>query len=71
VCVSFNYFALVLSLCCSTGVRCGTLGSESTMDTVDMVYGNRINCGILLEEFCVVCDEDRIDYLVGFYSKSK
>ncbi len=38
VCVSFNYFALVLSLCCSTGVAasatgvlCGALGSESTL----------------------------------------
>ncbi len=29
-----------------------------------------IHCGRLLEEISVVCDEDRIDYLVIFYSKS-
>ncbi len=29
-----------------------------------------IHCGRLLEEIWVVCDEDRIDYLVNFYSKS-
>ncbi len=26
-----NYFALVLSLCCSTGVRVGAFRSESTL----------------------------------------
>ena len=33
VCVSLscNYLALVVSLCCSTGVRCGAFGSEYTM----------------------------------------
>jgi len=38
VCVSSNHFALVLSLCCSTGVRGGALGSESTMYTVVVDY---------------------------------
>ena len=32
--------ALVLSLCCSTGVRVGTFGSESTLYMVYFIYGN-------------------------------
>ena len=40
VCVSINYFALVLSLCCSTGVRVGAFGSESSMYMVYFIYGN-------------------------------
>jgi hypothetical protein len=70
-----NYFALVLSLCCSTGVRVGAFGSESTLYMVYFIYGNG-NIGgwnplwRLLEEIWVVCDEDWIDYLVNFYSKS-
>ena len=35
-----NYFALVLSLCCSTGVRVGAFGSESTLYMVYFIYGN-------------------------------
>ncbi len=40
VCVSFTYFALVLSLCCWTGVRYGALGSEFTMYTVNIIHCN-------------------------------
>ena len=37
----FNYFALVLSLCCSTGVGVGVFGqSESTLYMVYFIYGN-------------------------------
>ncbi len=37
----FNYFALVLSLCCSTGVGVGVFGqSESTLYMVHFIYGN-------------------------------
>ena len=32
--------ALVLSLCCSTGVRVGAFGSESTLYMVYFIYGN-------------------------------
>jgi hypothetical protein len=42
VCVSFNYFALVLSLCSWTGVRCGALGSESTMYTGNIIHCTRV-----------------------------
>ena len=36
-----NYFALVLSLCCSTGVGVGVFGqSESTLYMVYFIYGN-------------------------------
>ena len=49
--------ALVLILCCSTGVRVRTFGSESTLYMVYFIYGNgniggwnQIHCGRLLEE---------------------
>ena len=40
MCVSLNYFALVLSLCCSTGVHVGAFGSESTLYMVYFIYSN-------------------------------
>ena len=43
MCVSLNYFALVLSLCCSTGVHVGAFGSESTLYMVYFIYGNSSN----------------------------
>ena len=53
----------------------GAFGSESTLYMVYFIYGNGnmedgIHCGRLLEEIWVVCDEDRINYLVNSYSKS-
>jgi hypothetical protein len=42
----------------------------SILYTVMESLEDGIHCGRLLEEFGVVCDEDRIDYLVDFYSKS-
>ena len=47
--------ALVLSLCCSTGVRVGAFGSESTLYmvyfiTVMETLEDGIHCGRLLEE---------------------
>jgi hypothetical protein len=37
-CVSFDDLALVLIFCLSTGIRGGALGSESIIDTVNIIY---------------------------------
>ena len=42
----------------------------SILYTVMETLEDGIHCGRLLEEIWMVCDEDRIDYLVNFYSKS-
>ena len=42
----------------------------SILYTVMETLGDEIHCGRLLEEIWAICDEDRIDYLVNFYSKS-
>ena len=62
----------VLSPYCSTGVRVGALGSESTMYTVNIIYEtleDGIHCGRLLGDFWMFCDEDWIVYLVAVNSK--
>jgi hypothetical protein len=49
-----------VSLLCTWSILC------TVMETLE----DGIHCGRLLEEIWVVCDEDRINYLVNFYSKS-
>ncbi len=72
-----NYFAVVLSLCCSTGVRVGAFGSESTLYMVyfytvmETLEDERMESIVedYWRKFEWFVDEDRIDYLVNFTVK--